>query len=87
MIREVFIEARYLSYNVNPRVAELLDAVENVPDLLCRWPDMNEGWVIGALEEYERKFLNGSEQFSGILKNGPRIGWQTKRHKTPPKNP
>jgi hypothetical protein len=76
MLREVLVEARFLSYEPNPRVAELLDAVENVPDLLARWPDMEEGIVVGQLEDYERKYLGGAGRFTKILRDGPRSNWQ-----------
>ncbi len=57
-------------------MTELLDAVHNLPDLLCRWPDMNESWVLGDLEAYEAKCCKGMDPFTGILKRGPDSDWQ-----------
>jgi hypothetical protein len=76
MLREVIVQARFRAYEHDKQTAELLDAVENVPDLLCRWPDMKESIVLGELEAYETKYLNGADRFSGILKRGPRDNWQ-----------
>jgi hypothetical protein len=76
MLRDVIVEARFRAYEHDKQTAELLDAVENVPDLLCRWPDMNESIVLGELEAYEAKYCNGVDRFSGILKRGPKPDWQ-----------
>ena len=35
MLREVIVYARFRAYEHDKQMAELLDAVENVPDLLC----------------------------------------------------
>ena len=78
MLRAVLVEARVRSYSTDPRVAQLLDAVENVPDLLCRWPDMKEEIVVQDLQTYEQKYLSGNDRFSNILKNGPSKNWQLK---------
>jgi hypothetical protein len=76
MLRDVIVEARFRAYEYDRQTAELLDAVENVPDLLCRWPEMKASIVLGELEAYEAKYLNGTDRFSGILKRGPRDNWQ-----------
>jgi hypothetical protein len=76
MLRDVIVMVRSRAYEHDKQMAELLDAVENVPDLLCRWPDMKESIVLGELEAYEAKYCNGADWFSGILKRGPRPGWQ-----------
>jgi len=55
---------------------ELLDAVQDVPDLLTRWPDMREDWVLADLETYERKHLAGEARFSGIIKHGAPPSWR-----------
>ena len=49
MLRRVLVQARLRAYQSDPQIADLLDAVENVPDLLLRWDDMDE-------------FLRGSAQ-------------------------
>ena len=76
MLRDVIVQARSRAYERDKQTADLLDAVENVPDLLSRWPDMKESIVLGALEAYEAKYCNGADRFSGILKRGPRSDWQ-----------
>jgi hypothetical protein len=78
MLRAVLVQARLKAYSTDPQIAQLLDAVENVPDLLCRWPDMKEKIVLEDLITYERKYLNGSDYFSGILKKGAPENWQLK---------
>jgi hypothetical protein len=78
MIREVLLDARARAYSKDPQIAELLDAVENVPDLLTRWPDMKTAIIEGQLEIYERKYLDGHPRYTGILRDGPSPSWQTK---------
>lgn len=76
MLREVIVQARSRAYEHDKQTAALLDAVENVPDLLCRWSEMRESIILGELEAYEVKYCNGADRFSGILKRGPSPGWQ-----------
>lgn len=78
MLQDVLVDARFRAYERDPQVAELLDAVHNIPDMLTRFPEMNTAWVLGDLEAYERRYLDGSPKFSGILRNGPRPNWQLK---------
>lgn len=85
LLRAVLVEARYEAYGPCPRVAQLLDAVENVPDLLARWPDMEEELVVIDLRSYEKRYLDGAPRFTGILARGPHEGWQLRqkgRHPT-----
>jgi hypothetical protein len=76
MLREVLVDARFRAYERDPQIAELLDAVENVPDLLARFPEMDTAMVEGQLEDYERRYLNGNPKYSSTLRDGPRPGWQ-----------
>ncbi len=76
MLREVIVYARLRAYETDPEIACLLDQVENVPDLLTRWPDMKEEIVIGGLWGFEKKYLAGHNRFSKILIDGPRDDWQ-----------
>ena len=78
MLRAVLVQARLKAYSTDSQIAQLLDAVENVPDLLCRWPDMKEQIILEDLKSYEKKYLNGNEYFSGIIKNGAPENWQLK---------
>jgi hypothetical protein len=78
MLREVLVDARMRAYDRDPQTAKLLDAVENVPDLLARWPDMQEEIVIGELQSYEGRFLKGAPKYSSILLESPRPDWQLK---------
>jgi hypothetical protein len=78
MLRDVLVDVRVRAYRHDPQVAELLDAVENVPDLLARWPEMNTAIVEGKLEEYERRYLEGGRRYTSTLRDGPRPGWPPK---------
>ena len=85
-LREVLVHARLRAYESDAEIACLLDAVENVPDLLARWPDMNEDIVIADLQAFERKYLAGQARFSKILIDGPPENWQL-RWSLPPGEP
>jgi hypothetical protein len=78
MLRDVLIDARLRAYAHDPQTAELLDAVENVPDLLARWPDMKTDIVEADLARYEAKYLDGAPRYTGTLRDGPQVGWQLK---------
>ncbi len=76
MLRQVLVLARFRAYETDPQLARLFDAVENVPDLLMRWPDMKEEWVIGALEHLEGQYPEWKGAFTPILEHGAPEGWQ-----------
>src|SRR5262245_44139372 len=78
LLSKVLIHARRRASGSDKQMAELLDAVHNVPDLLARWPDMQEEWVLAELEKYEAKYCGGNHPFSGILKYGVESSWQFK---------
>jgi hypothetical protein len=78
LLRRVLLDARLRTYETDPQTAELLDAVENVPDLLARWPDMKEDLVIEDLKRYEAKYLETDAQYTRILCEGPPSHWQTR---------
>ena len=80
LLMAVLIEARFLAYKRAPheQIAGLIDTVHNVPDLLCRWPDMNEEYVLSDLRSYEQKYCQGHPRFTGILTEGPRENWQVR---------
>ena len=78
LLREVIVEARLLSYSSSPRTAELLDIVENIPDLLARFKDLDETIITEELRLYEQQYLSGDDKFSRILRDGPGPDWQLK---------
>ena len=78
MLNDVLVAARFRAYQFDVQTAELLDAVHNVPDLLCRWPDTDESWVLTDLKRYEEKYCEAAPRFTNTLLNGPREGWQLK---------
>lgn len=83
MLRDVLVDVRFRAYEHDPQATELLDAVENVPDLLARWLDMNTEIVEGQLAEYEAKYLGGEPRYTGTLRNRPRPNWQLRWGKRP----
>jgi len=76
LLSKVIILARRSAFSSDKQMAQLLDAVHNIPDLLCRWQDVNETWILEDLERYEAKYCRGNDPFSGIIKRGPAPGWQ-----------
>jgi hypothetical protein len=75
MLRKVIVCARYRAYARDPQLAELLDAVENVPELLARYSEMDTAMVEGQLADYERKYLEGQPRYSAVLRDGPGPSW------------
>jgi hypothetical protein len=45
-----------LSVEESQRLADLADAVHNVPDLLRRWEEVNEPLLRGTLANFDRKW-------------------------------
>jgi hypothetical protein len=78
LLMEVLIHTRAPAWSEKPhsQIAELMDAVHNIPDLLCRWPDMDEEFVLKDLLSYEQKYCRGQPEVTRILRDGPREGWQ-----------
>ncbi len=85
LLMAVLIEARALAWSEtsHSQIADLLDAVHNIPDLLCRWPDMDKEFVVTDLLAYEHKYCAGKPRFTRILREGPREGWQLRWAKPP----
>ena len=75
LLHRVLIVARATD---DARVGMLMDAVENVPDLLMRWPDMQESWVRADLERFEERFPQLKGTFTRILDEGAPANWQLK---------
>jgi len=78
LLSKVLILARQSAYHKDEQMADLLDAIHNVPDLLARWQDVKEEWILSDLEKYEEKYCDGNNIFSSILKNGVETHWQLK---------
>jgi hypothetical protein len=65
VLRWVTLEARLignsgakngLSADEANQLADLMDAVENIPDLLTRWEDCDEAWLRRDLEAYDDRW-------------------------------
>lgn len=76
LLSKVLIFARKSAYESDERSARLLDTVHNVPDLLCRWQDMNESYLLADLEAYEAEYCGSGHPFSEIVTHGPGPDWQ-----------
>lgn len=84
LLRAVIIETRLAGYAGNAALAaELMDAVENVPDLLARFPDMDEELVWGQVKDRssectflteERLEAIESGDYTGLL-HAPKSTW------------
>jgi hypothetical protein len=87
LLMAVLIEARALAWSKasHDQIADLMDAVHNIPDLLCRWPDMDQEAVLKDLLWYEQQYCARQPRFTRILREGPRKGWQLRWIK--PKQP
>ena len=77
LLHEAISDARARAHYSEPRLAALLYAIENVPDLLCRWPETREE-IMADLAAYEREYLEGTHKYTRILTEGPREDWQLK---------
>ena len=45
-----------LSPNQSAKLADLMDAVHNIPDLLSRWQDCDEDLLVSMLKDYDDKW-------------------------------
>jgi len=75
LLQAVLLAARG---STDPAVVDLAYAVHNLPDLLMRWPDLDEASQAGALRRFEEKHPEWAGHFSGILERGAPPGWQLK---------
>jgi hypothetical protein len=78
LLMAAMVEARALAWSKRPheQIAELMDCVHNLPDLLCRWSDMDEQSILRDLLRYEKKYHAGKQMLSRILLEGPPERWQ-----------
>ena len=79
VLARILIDARVRAYKSDPQLAELLDAAHNLPDLLSRWPDAEEEWIVEAIDGYERKYGLTGRPYSTIREDGPTPDWQLGR--------
>lgn len=79
LLRSVLLEARFRTYGADPQLARLLDAVENLPDLLMRWSDLDEQIIAEDLAAAEAAHPEWGRKFSRILEEGAPAGWQLRR--------
>jgi hypothetical protein len=65
VLRSVTLEARLignsgekdgLTADDAKQLADLMDAVENIPDLLTRWEDCDEAWLRRDLKSYDDRW-------------------------------
>ena len=56
LLQRVLITAKN---STDPEVAELAYAVHNLPDLLLRWPDMDERNQAESLRRFEARYPDG----------------------------
>ncbi|MBL0215086.1 MAG: hypothetical protein IPQ07_14510 [Myxococcales bacterium] len=65
VLRQATIRARFIAYGGHQEgltseqadcLADLMDAVHNIPELLTRWEDCNEALLQGMLEDFDRKW-------------------------------
>ena len=82
LLARIQIDARFRAHESDPQLAELLDAIHNLPDLLSRWPDAKEEWIAEAIEGYERKYGLTGRPYSMIIENDSQSDWQLRW--TPP---
>src|SRR5687768_6382189 len=76
LLSRVLVDARFRAGQLDPQLAQLLDSVHNLPDLLARWPDAKEEWIEDDLRKFEERYLSGGDPYTSILRDGPRPGWQ-----------
>lgn len=59
VVRWAILEARVWGWQDNvsaEQLADLMDAVHNIPSLVQHWETCNQDWLKRSLEEYERKW-------------------------------
>lgn len=76
------IEARLLGYegaeaglsaNRSSQLADLMDAIHNIPHLLARWQPSGEALLVGMLRDYDRKWspiANLADVYEEVLGEG-----------------
>jgi hypothetical protein len=76
LLSRVLVDARFRAYQTDPQLADLLDAIHSIPDLLTRWNDARPEWIVAELERYERQFGLLGRPYTSIIENGPPSTWQ-----------
>lgn len=64
-MRQAILHARALAWQKksHEEIADLLDAIHNVPEMLIKWESCDENFLKEKLESYDRKWAKG-EGFS-----------------------
>ena len=74
------MQAALLAIRASPdrEAADLAYAIHNLPDLLMRWPELDEKEQAGAMRRFEAQHPRWAGHFTGILKGGAPTRWQLK---------
>ena len=80
VVSRAIIDARFsaMNNNVDPqRLADLMDAVHNIPQLIQNWDTCDQNLLKGMLGEYDRKW--NSPKLVACLRAGNHdLSWSTK---------
>jgi hypothetical protein len=71
LMRQAIVLARSRAYSTDPQIADLLDAIENLPDLLTRWPECDEAIVAADLAAVEKRYPEWRGRLTGALRGPP----------------
>lgn len=71
LLAEVLADAKAKAYYVEPELAALLSAVDQLPELL-RDRSTHDSDLMDLLLAYEAKHLGGAPKYTRILREGPR---------------
>lgn len=61
VIREAILHARVLAWQKrsHEEIADLLDAIHNVPEMLIKWESCDEKYLKEKMESYDKKWTKG----------------------------
>jgi hypothetical protein len=78
----VLVMARSRAYETDAQLAEVLDLVHNLPDLLLRWPDFETAWLESEAERLATKYPEWG-WMRPALREPVRPDWQLRRKPAP----
>jgi hypothetical protein len=66
VIRQGIVQGRILAEQKKSyeQIYDILDAIHNIPELLVKWEDCDESWLIEELKRYDKKWQS---KYSGSL--------------------